>query len=75
MLGVTKGEPVAIEAPPLAAAYHFNVPVQPEAVNLTVPSPQRFLGPAVGAPGIAFTVAITSVLGPSQPAALVQDTQ
>ena len=73
--GVTKGEPVPIDEPPLAAAYHLYVPVQPEADILTVPVPQRALGPATGAPGIGLIVAITSVLGPSQPAALVQDTQ
>ena len=51
------------------------MPVQPEAVKLTVPVPQREFGPAVGAPGPGFTVATTSVLGPSQPCALVHDTQ
>ena len=75
MLGVVNGEPVPMDEPPLDAAYQVRVPVQPEAVKLTVPGPQRELGPAVGAPGIALTVATTSVLGPSQPAALVHDTQ
>ena len=67
--------PVPIELPPLAAAYQFNVPVQPEAPSTTVPVPQREPSVPVGAAGIGFTVAITSVLGPSQPAALVHDTQ
>jgi hypothetical protein len=49
--------------------------VQPVAVKVTDPLPQRELGTPVGATGIGFTVAITSVLGPSQPAALVHETQ
>ena len=73
--GVKNGEPVALAVPPLAAAYHLSVPPsQPVAVRVTVPVPQRELGPAPGASGIAFTVAVTAVLGPSQPSALVHDT-
>ena len=72
---VTNGVPVALATPPLAAAYQLSVPPsQPVAVRLTVPVPQREFGPATGADGIAFTVATTAVLGPSQPAALVHDT-
>ena len=74
ILGVTNGEPVPIDEPPLDAAYQFNVPVQPDAVKLTVPVPQREFGPAVGAVGIALTVAVTAVLALSQPDALVQET-
>ena len=74
MLGVVNGEPVPIDAPPLGAAYHFSVPPsQPVAVRLTVPVPQRALGPPVGAPGISFTVATTAVLGDTQ-SPTVQDT-
>jgi hypothetical protein len=73
--GVLKFVPVNKGEPPVAALYHFKVPVQPVAVKVTDPLPQRELGTPVGATGIGFTVAITSVLGPSQPAALVHETQ
>ena len=73
--GVVKFVPVNNNVPPVAALYHFKVPVQPVAVNVTDPLPQRESGTPVGAIGIGFTVAITSVLGPSQPAALVHETQ
>ena len=74
MLPVANGEPVPRDAPPLAAAYQLRVPVQPLAVRFTDPVPQRAAGPPVGAEGPGFMVATTAVLGPSQPAALVQDT-
>ena len=74
ILGVINGEPVPIGEPPLDAAYQFNVPVQPDAVKLTVPVPHRELGPAVGAAGIVLTVATTGVLVLSQPDALVHET-
>jgi hypothetical protein len=76
MLGVVKLVPVPKDDPPDEALYQFSVPpAQPDAVNVIVPVPH--LEPLVpaGAAGIGFTVAITSVLGPSQPAALVQETQ
>src|SRR6478672_1411584 len=76
MFGVVKLAPVPSELPPLEAAYQFNIPPgHPEAFNCTVPVPQRALSVTVGAPGIGLTVAITSVLGPSHPAALVHETQ
>src|SRR6478672_2359006 len=76
MFGVVKLVPVPSELPPLEAAYQFNIPpVHPVAFNGTVPVPQRALSIPVGAAGIGLTVATTSVLGPSQPAALVHDTQ
>ena len=76
MLGVVKLVPVPSELPPLEAAYQFNIPpVHPVAFNGTIPVPQRALSIPVGAAGIGLTVATTSVLGPSQPAALVHDTQ
>ena len=62
--------------PPLAASYHFNVPPgQLLAVIVTVPAPHLELPVPFGAPGIVFTVAVTCVLGPSQPAELVHETQ
>ena len=75
MLGVVKGEPVPIDEPPLAAVYQLSVPAQPEAESITVPVPHLDPFVPVGAAGIGFIVAITSVLGPSQPAALVHETQ
>ena len=76
MLGVVKLVPVPIEDPPVATLYQLSVPpAQPDAPKATVPVPQRELSVPVGAAGIGFTVAITSVLGPSHPAALVHDTQ
>ena len=49
--------------------------MHPVALNATVPVPHLEFGTPVGAPGIGLTVAITSVLGPSQAAALVHETQ
>jgi hypothetical protein len=53
---VENGDPVPIEDPPLATAYHFKVPVHPEAVKLTDPLPHRAFDPPVGATGTGFTV-------------------
>ena len=40
--GVVKGDPVPIDEPPDAAAYHFNIPPPPsDASRETVPDPQR----------------------------------
>src|SRR4030095_6502747 len=57
--GVVKFVPVNNKLPPVAASYHLRVPVQFEAVKLTVPVPHREFGPAVGASGIGFTVITT----------------
>jgi len=73
--GVVKGVPVPTCVPPVAASYHFNVPVQPEAVKLTVPVPQRELPAPVGATGTALTVPVTCVLVLTHPFASVQLTQ
>jgi hypothetical protein len=76
MLGVVKLVPVPMEDPPVATLYHVSVPpAHPDALNTTVPVPQRDPSIPVGAAGIGFTVAVTCVLGPSQPAALVHETQ
>jgi hypothetical protein len=76
MLGVVKLTPVPIEDPPLAAVYQFNVPpAQPDAPNTTVPVPQRDPSVPVGAVGIGIIVAVTCVLGPSQPKEVVHETQ
>ena len=71
---VTNGLPVPTWDPPLAASYHLSVPVHPDAVKLTVPVPHLEFGPAVGATGIGFTVAITGVLALSHPLAFVHET-
>ena len=68
MLGVVNDAPVAIDAPPIAAAYQLPVPVAQVAPNVTVPAPQMASPLTVGAFGITFIVALTSVLGDSQPA-------
>jgi len=75
MPGVVKGEPVPIDDPPLATVYQLSVPAHPDAVSITVPVPHLDPFVPVGAAGMGLTVAITSVLGPSQPAPLVQETQ
>ena len=64
--------PVATDAPPVAAAYQFAVPVAQVAPNVTVPVPQIASPLTVGAVGMAFIVALTSVLPDSQPAVDLQ---
>ena len=71
MLGVTKGDPVPIDVPPLDAVYQLSVPVQPDAESVTVPVPQFDPPLPVGAVGIAFTVAVTGADELVHPAALV----
>ena len=76
MEGVVKLLPVPNELPPLETAYHVNTPPeQPEALSGTVPGPHREASVPTGKAGTEFTVATTSVLGPSHPAAFVQETQ
>ena len=65
--GVTKGEPEPNKVPPEDAEYQFKVPVQPEASRVTDAVPHADPSIGVGATGIAFTVAVTGALGPSQP--------
>ena len=73
MLGVVKLAPVAIDAPPVEAAYHMAVaPVEQVAPNVTVPVPQIAAGVTVGAFGIGLTVAVTGVLPDSQPSVVLQ---
>ncbi|CAM4311822.1 hypothetical protein FLTE109939_04785 [Flavobacterium terrigena] len=43
--------PLPIGDPPVALAYQFNVPVQPEALKVTLPVPHRLLATALGAGG------------------------
>ena len=64
--------PVAIELPPVEAAYHWATPVVQVAPNVTVPVPQIAAGATVGATGIGLIVAFTSVLPDSQPSVVLQ---
>lgn len=62
MEGVVKGVPVPTRIPPVAASYHFMVPVHPVADMLTVPVPQRCPFPAPGAAGNGLTVTETELV-------------
>ena len=68
ILGVVKLAPVATLAPPVAPVYHIAVPIAQVAPKVTVPVPQIASPLTDGAVGIAFIVALTSVLPDSQPA-------
>ena len=61
MLGNTGEAPVAIELPPVAAAYHLKVPFCPSVVAVTdgTPNPQIELADAVGAAGNAVALTVT----------------
>ena len=72
MLGVVNDAPVAIAAPPVAAAYQLAVPVAQVAPNVTVPAPQMASPLTIGAFGIMLIVAVTGVLIDSQPASDLQ---
>jgi hypothetical protein len=73
MLGVVNDAPVAIELPPVAAAYHIAIePVAQVAPNVTVPVPQIAAGLTVGADGIGLIVATTGVLLDSHPSVVLQ---
>jgi hypothetical protein len=69
--GVTKVAPVPTAVPPVAASYHLYVPVHPDAVKVTVPSPHRETPVLVGAPGIELMVTIREALGLSHPVAVL----
>ena len=64
--------PVAIELPPVEAAYHWATPVVQVAPKVTVPVPQIASPFTVGAAGIGLMVAFTSVLPDSQPSVVLQ---
>ena len=66
--------PVAIDAPPVEAAYHCAVPVVQVAPNIAVPVPQIAAGLTVGVAGIGLIVAVTGVLVDSQVASVLHDT-
>ena len=58
--------PVETLAPPVAAVYHWAVPVVQVAPKVTVPVPQIAAGVTVGVVGMALMVAVTNVLTDSQ---------
>ena len=64
--------PVAIDAPPVAAAYHCAVPVVQVAPNIAVPAPQIAAGLTVGGFGFGLTVAITGILSDLHPSVVLQ---
>ena len=68
ILGVVKDVPVPRLAPPLLAAYQFNVPALAVAPSTTVPASQRLPGVVEVTEGVVFTVATTAVLAEVQPA-------
>ena len=63
MLGVVKLAPVAIELPPVEAAYHWAIPDVQVAPKVTVPVPQIVAGVTVGVEAFELIVAIAEVLG------------
>lgn len=58
--------PVAMNEPPIAAVYQFNVPALAVAEIVTEPLPHRFPGVVAVTVGVVLTVAITAVLGEMQ---------
>jgi hypothetical protein len=67
--------PVAIELPPVEAAYQVAVPVVQVAPKVTVPVPQIVAGVTVGGFALEFIPAITVVRGEdSQPTVDLQVT-
>ena len=67
ILGVLKKVPVPRLAPPLLAAYQFNVPALAVAPRETIPVPQRLPGVVPVMVGIELMLAITPVLDDVQP--------
>ena len=63
ILGVVKLVPVPMLAPPVEAAYQFNVPALAVAPSVTVPGPHLVPGVVPVMVGMAVTVATTAVLG------------
>jgi hypothetical protein len=61
--GVIKDTPVPIATPPLEAVYQLIVPALAEAPKVTTPASQRVPGVVPVIVGVAFTVAVTAVLG------------
>ena len=66
MLGVVKLVPVAKLVPPVAFSNQLIVPKFAVADNVILPESQRLFGIVAVIIGVAFTVAITAVLGDVQ---------
>ena len=62
ILGVVNDVPVPNDAPPVTAAYQFNVPALAVAPKVTVPVPQTEPGVVPDTVGNALTVATTALL-------------
>ena len=62
ILGVVNDVPVPKDAPPVTAAYQFNVPALAVAPRVTVPVPQTEPGVVPDTVGNALTVATTALL-------------
>ena len=62
ILGVVNDVPVPNDAPPVTAAYQFNVPALAVAPNVTVPVEHLAAGVVPDKVGMALTVATTALL-------------
>jgi hypothetical protein len=62
ILGVVNDVPVPNDAPPVTAAYQFNVPALAVAPKVTVPVPHTEPGVVPDTVGKALTVATTALL-------------
>jgi hypothetical protein len=75
MLGVVNDVPVPKDAPPVEAAYQFNIPALAVAPNTTVPASQRLAGVVEDTVGVVLTNTWVAVLaGLKQPLAFVCST-
>jgi hypothetical protein len=66
ILGVMNEVPVPKERPPVETLYQFSVPEEAAAPKVTVPASHRLAGVVAVIDGVAFTVAVTAVLGETQ---------
>ena len=60
---MVKLAPVAIELPPVEAAYHIGVPLVQVAPKVTVPVPQILPGVTLGGFALSLTVTFASIRG------------
>ena len=63
---VTKLLPVPSEVPPVETLYQFSVPEEAVTPKVNVPASHRLDGVVAVIDGVAFTVAVTAVLGETQ---------
>ena len=64
--GVAKAVPVPKAVPPVEVLYQLRVPELAVAAKVTLPVSQRLPGVVPVMVGVAFTVAVTAVLGEMQ---------